>query len=157
NATRQTLESIRAFSSAAECFAHAQALHNIEIIMPRVAQGADGPRPVMPGEPAYAEIGRIDPDGTGTASFELPTGRVVQLSERVRRLTAPNGSVMTGPGTNTYFVGDPGATACAVIDPGPDDAGHVDAILAAAPAPIRWIFVTHTHRDHSPAAAALKT
>ena len=156
NATRKTLESIRAFATARECFEHAQGLREIELIMPRVGYGADGPRPVMPGEAAYAEIGRIDPDGAGTASFELPTGRIVQLSPRVRRLTAPNGSVMTGPGTNTYFVGDPGADECAVIDPGPDDASHVEAILAAAPAPIRCILVTHTHRDHSPAAAALK-
>jgi glyoxylase-like metal-dependent hydrolase (beta-lactamase superfamily II)/8-oxo-dGTP pyrophosphatase MutT (NUDIX family) len=156
NATRQTLESILPFATARECFEHARALRDIERIMPRVGYGANGPRPVMPNEPAYAEIGRIDPDGTGNASFEIPSGRVVQLSPRVRRLTAPNGSVMTGPGTNTYFIGDPGADAWAVIDPGPADASHVDAILAAAPGPIRWILVTHTHRDHSPAAAALK-
>jgi len=156
NATRQTLESIALFATAHACFEHAQGLRSIERIMPRIGHGAQGPRPVMPGEPAYAEIGRIDPEGTGTASYDLPTGRVVQLSERVRRLTAPNGSVMTGPGTNTYFVGDPHGAACAVIDPGPDDASHVEAIMAAAPAPIRWIIVTHTHRDHSPAAAALK-
>jgi glyoxylase-like metal-dependent hydrolase (beta-lactamase superfamily II) len=43
-----------------------------------------------------------------------------------------------------------------VLDPGPDDDAHVQAILAAAPGPIRWIFVTHTHKDHSPAAQALK-
>jgi len=43
-----------------------------------------------------------------------------------------------------------------VLDPGPDDDAHVQAILAAAPGPIRWIFVTHTHADHSPAARALK-
>ena len=156
NATRQTLESIAPFATARACFDHAQGQRAIERIMPRIGHGAQGARPVMPTEPAYAELGRIDPDGAGTASYELPTGRVVQLSERVRRLTAPNGSVMTGPGTNTYFVGDPHGDACAVIDPGPDDAGHVAAILAAAPARIRWIFVTHTHRDHSPAAAALK-
>jgi glyoxylase-like metal-dependent hydrolase (beta-lactamase superfamily II)/8-oxo-dGTP pyrophosphatase MutT (NUDIX family) len=156
NATRQTLESITSFASARACFEHAQGLRNIERIMPRIGFGAQGPRPVMPNEAAYAEIGRIDPDGAGTASFELPSGRVVQLSLRVRRLTAPNGSVMTGPGTNTYFICDPGSDACVVIDPGPDDATHVDAILAAAPRPIRSILVTHTHRDHSPAATALK-
>ena len=156
NATRQTLESIVPFATARACFEHAQALGNIERIMPRVGHGTQGPRPVMPNEAAYAEIGRIDPEGTGSASFELPPGRLVRLSERVRRLTAPNGSVMTGPGTNTYFVGDPDGEPWAVIDPGPDDAGHVDAIVAAAPGPIRWILVTHTHRDHSPAAAALK-
>ena len=156
NATRQTLESIVHFATARDCFEHAQGLREIVRIMPRVGVGREGPRPVMPGEPAYAEIGRVDPEGSGSASCELAPGRAVQLSERVRRVTAPNGSMMTGPGTNTYFVGDPQAEAWAVIDPGPDDASHVDVILAAAPGPIRWIFVTHTHRDHSPAAAALK-
>jgi glyoxylase-like metal-dependent hydrolase (beta-lactamase superfamily II) len=43
-----------------------------------------------------------------------------------------------------------------VIDPGPRDDAHVEAIITAAPGPIRWIFATHTHNDHSPAAAALK-
>jgi glyoxylase-like metal-dependent hydrolase (beta-lactamase superfamily II) len=124
--------------------------------MPRIGRERHGPRPVMPDEPAYAEIGRIDPEGAGHASVELSPGRAVRLSERVVRVTAPNGSVMTGPGTNTYFVGDAQAGAWAVIDPGPDEANHVDAIVATAPGPIRWIFVTHTHRDHSPAAAALK-
>ena len=156
NPTRRTLESIERFSSAVECFERALALREIELLMPRVANGAQGPQPLMPTHAAYAEVGRIDPDGTGSASYELPTGRVVQLSDRVRRVTAPNGSVMTGPGTNTYFVGDAVGAACAVIDPGPDDASHVEAIIAAAPGPIRWILVTHTHRDHSPAAAALK-
>jgi glyoxylase-like metal-dependent hydrolase (beta-lactamase superfamily II)/8-oxo-dGTP pyrophosphatase MutT (NUDIX family) len=156
NATRQTLLSIAAFASAQACFEHARGLRNIERILPRVGTGSKGPRPVMPGEAAYAEIGRIDPEGAGTASYELPPGKVVQLSARVWRVTAPNGSVMTGPGTNTYFVGDGQENGWAVIDPGPDDAAHVDAILAAAPGPIHSIFVTHTHRDHSPAAAALK-
>jgi glyoxylase-like metal-dependent hydrolase (beta-lactamase superfamily II)/8-oxo-dGTP pyrophosphatase MutT (NUDIX family) len=156
NATRQTLASIARFDSAEACFDHAVNLRDIPRIMPRVATGADGPRPVMPDEASYAEIGRLDPEGAGNTSCELVPGRPVQLSERVRRVTAPNGSVMTGPGTNTYFVGDPQGEAWAVIDPGPDDVNHVDAILAAAPGPIRWIFVTHTHRDHSPAAAALK-
>jgi glyoxylase-like metal-dependent hydrolase (beta-lactamase superfamily II)/8-oxo-dGTP pyrophosphatase MutT (NUDIX family) len=156
NATRHTLASIGRSGNARECVEHARSQPRIERIMPRVATGSKGPRPVMPGEPAYAEIGRLDPDGTGDASYELAPARAVRLSERVWRVTAPNGSVMTGPGTNTYFVGAPGGHAWAVIDPGPDDAAHVAAILGAAPGPIRWIFVTHTHKDHSPAAAALK-
>ncbi|MBL8303746.1 MAG: MBL fold metallo-hydrolase, partial [Ideonella sp.] len=69
------------------------------------------------------------------------------------------GSLMTGPGTNTYLVAAPGAGAdggWAVIDPGPADPAHVEAVLAAAPGPIRWILATHTHTDHSPAAVMLK-
>jgi glyoxylase-like metal-dependent hydrolase (beta-lactamase superfamily II)/8-oxo-dGTP pyrophosphatase MutT (NUDIX family) len=154
NPTRHTLRALTPFASARDCFDHAQRLRTIERIMPRMGMGAQGPRPVMPDEPAYAELGRIDPDGTRGASCELVPGRVVRLSQRVWRVTANNGGLMTGPGTNTYFVG--AADGCAVIDPGPDDDRHIDAIVAGAPAPIRWIFATHTHKDHSPAALKLK-
>jgi len=69
-----------------------------------------------------------------------------------RRIVAPNAGLMTGPGTNTYLLG---ARETVVLDPGPDDAAHFQAILAASAAPIRWIVVTHTHRDHSPLALRL--
>lgn len=75
------------------------------------------------------------------------------LPANVQRVRANNPGIMTGAGTNTYVVGD---SALAVIDPGPDDPAHIDAILAAAAGrPIRWILVTHTHPDHWPAAPAL--
>ncbi len=82
----------------------------------------------------------------------LEPGRPSALSARVRRIVAPNPSVMTGPGTNTYLVG---TRELAVIDPGPEDSSHIDAILAAGAGRIRWILVTHTHEDHSPAALRL--
>ena len=81
---------------------------------------------------------------------ELP--RFAELAPGVRRLLAPNPSMMTGPGTNSYMFG---IEAIAVIDPGPDIGEHTDRIIAAAGAPIRWVLVTHTHPDHSPAAAPL--
>jgi glyoxylase-like metal-dependent hydrolase (beta-lactamase superfamily II) len=59
---------------------------------------------------------------------------------------------MTGPGTNTYLLGQ---RQVAVVDPGPDLPAHMDVILGAARGPIRWIIVTHTHPDHSPLAARL--
>ena len=74
------------------------------------------------------------------------------IAPGVQRLLAPNASMMTGPGTNTWLLGDP---PVAVLDPGPDIPSHVEAILAAAPR-LETIFVTHTHPDHSPAAATLK-
>jgi glyoxylase-like metal-dependent hydrolase (beta-lactamase superfamily II) len=78
-----------------------------------------------------------------------------QLAPGLVRLTAPNPGLMTGPGTNTYLVG---TSELAVIDPGPDDAIHREAILrvAAEHGTIRHILVTHTHVDHAPGAAALK-
>lgn len=82
----------------------------------------------------------------------FPHEQAVRLSPLVQRVTAPNHGMMTGPGTNTYLVGN---AEVAVIDPGVDKAGHLDAVLAAAPGPVRWILVTHTHPDHSPGAATL--
>jgi len=75
-----------------------------------------------------------------------------ELRPGIRRLVAPNPSVMTGPGTNTYLLG---ASEVAVLDPGPLIDSHIDTIQRVAEAPIRWVLVTHTHPDHSPAAARL--
>jgi glyoxylase-like metal-dependent hydrolase (beta-lactamase superfamily II) len=74
------------------------------------------------------------------------------LAQGVRRIVAGNAGLMTGPGTNTYLLGE---REIAVVDPGPEDARHLESILAAAGAPIRWIVATHTHRDHSPLTAEL--
>ncbi len=82
----------------------------------------------------------------------LEGGQLTELAPGVRRLVAPNPSVMTGPGTNTYLLG---SKEIAVIDPGPALHDHIDAIRQHAGAPIKWILVTHTHPDHSPAAALL--
>lgn len=82
----------------------------------------------------------------------LEPGQTSQLSPLVRRIIAPNPSVMTGPGTNTYLVGN---DEVAVVDPGPDEPSHIEAILREGAGRIRWILVTHTHEDHSPAATPL--
>src|SRR5438270_3271830 len=83
---------------------------------------------------------------------DLTPGVACALSPLVRRVLAPNPGVMTGPGTNTYLVG---VDEIAVIDPGPDDADHLDAIAACGGDRIRWIVVTHHHSDHAPGAAGL--
>jgi len=75
-----------------------------------------------------------------------------ELARGVRRLLAPNSSMMTGPGTNTYLIG---CNEVAVLDPGPVIESHLRKIQEIAGAPIRWVFVTHTHPDHSPGAAEL--
>jgi len=80
-------------------------------------------------------------------------GEVVQLTPRVRRLTAPNPGMMTGPGTNSYIVG---TTELALIDPGPEIESHIAALIEAVGSRLRLILTTHTHLDHSPAARALK-
>lgn len=154
--TQKTLEVISRFADVASVMAWAAAPRTVALTMPRVGTGSEGLRPVLPDEPSWAELGRIDPAGHGHMSYEIVADRVVRLSDRVLRVTAGNGSVMTGPGTNTYLVGGGPANEWAVIDPGPAIDAHVDAIVAAAPGPIRWIFATHTHIDHSPATVELK-
>lgn len=85
---------------------------------------------------------------------EFVVGESWQYSPLVRRILAPNAGIMTAGGTNTWMVGQ---HEIAVIDPGPSDTVHIQAILRAAGAgTIKWIFCTHTHRDHSPGAAKLK-
>ena len=83
----------------------------------------------------------------------IQPGEVVTVSARVRRITAPNPGVMTGPGTNAYILGD---QAIGLIDPGPDIASHIEALRALVGDRLRWILCTHTHQDHSPAAQAVR-
>lgn len=82
---------------------------------------------------------------------DFTPSRPVVIAPGVQRFVAPNASMMTGPGTNGYLLGDP---VVAIVDPGPANASHLDALCNAAPQ-ARWIFVTHTHQDHSPAAMPL--
>jgi glyoxylase-like metal-dependent hydrolase (beta-lactamase superfamily II) len=84
---------------------------------------------------------------------DVVAGELVELRPGVRRLTAPNPGMMTGPGTNCYLVG---TDEVVVVDPGPDDEGHIDALVEAGGGRIRWIALTHTHIDHWPATPALK-
>ena len=88
------------------------------------------------------------------ASTIVP-GEVVQLNPMVRRVTAPNPGMMTGPGTNAYFIGGP-ADDLALVDPGPDIQSHIDLLIATAGKRLKWVLCTHTHRDHSPAANAVR-
>jgi glyoxylase-like metal-dependent hydrolase (beta-lactamase superfamily II) len=81
-------------------------------------------------------------------------GRAERLSPRVRRIVADNASAFTYHGTGTYIVG---SGEVAVIDAGPADPRHIDAILKAVEGEtVTHQLVTHTHMDHSPGAALLK-
>ena len=86
--------------------------------------------------------------------FAFEYGRLEPVTPGVRRIVARNPSPFTYRGTGTYVIG---SGEVAIIDPGPDIAEHVDALLAGlAGERVTHILITHTHRDHSPAAAALK-
>src|SRR5437870_448332 len=87
-------------------------------------------------------------------SFDLPPGRIEEIMPGLRRLLADNPSPFTFKGTVSYIVG---RGRVAIIDPGPDDERHIAALLDAVRGEtVTHIFVTHTHRDHSPAAARIK-
>lgn len=84
---------------------------------------------------------------------DMTPGVPSALSPLVRRIVAPNPGPFTGPGTNTYLVG---IDEVAVIDPGPDDAGHIDAIVGASMRErVRWVVLTHFHPDHIPGTVRL--
>lgn len=153
--TRRTLQDLSRFARAVDAYGEARERRDIALVMPRrVASPRGTLRVVMPDELAYAEVARLDPEGRGDLSADLAPGRPVRLGANIVRVTAPNASVMTGPGTNTYLVGD--GRTWTVIDPGPAMPEHVRALLdAAAPGRVERILVTHTHPDHSPAARQL--
>lgn len=117
------------------------------------ARSCAGGRLVHPGDPTYWEILWLDPQGEGGARAELLAGKAKPLDRFVTRLLAPNPGPLTGPGTNTYLVG---RQEIAVIDPGPADQAHLQAILESGAGRIRLILCTHTHADHASAAAELK-
>jgi glyoxylase-like metal-dependent hydrolase (beta-lactamase superfamily II) len=88
-----------------------------------------------------------------TRDFDAAPGVLERVRPGVRRMLAPNPSPFTFTGTCTYVVGE---GAVAVIDPGPDSAEHVAALVAALRGEtVERIFITHTHRDHSGAVPAL--
>ncbi|WP_395447660.1 MBL fold metallo-hydrolase [Aminobacter sp. UC22_36] len=86
--------------------------------------------------------------------FEPAYGQPVAVADGVVRVTANNPSAFTFRGTNSYLIG---RDTLAVLDPGPNDDAHLEALVRAiAGRPVSHIFVSHTHRDHSPLAARLK-
>ncbi|MBO9514056.1 MAG: NUDIX domain-containing protein [Variovorax sp.] len=133
NVQRRILEQLAGFRSAADCLDHARGLGEVARVMPRIAQGPGGRRPVNPGEPAYEEISLIDPDGQCHGRYELTPGLVMRLSPRVVRVTAPG----AGGLVNSYFIGD-GQGEWALIDACPGDRAHAAVLVASAPGPVRW-------------------
>ncbi|KST57901.1 MBL fold metallo-hydrolase [Methylobacterium sp. GXS13] len=96
-----------------------------------------------------------DEDKSGpTFERSLPVaGRLERVAPLIRRRIAPNGGPFTATGTCSYVIGD---RRVAVIDPGPDEPSHIEALLADLEGEqVEAIVVTHTHRDHSPGARLL--
>jgi glyoxylase-like metal-dependent hydrolase (beta-lactamase superfamily II)/8-oxo-dGTP pyrophosphatase MutT (NUDIX family) len=109
----------------------------------------------MEHELPYGELALVCPDGQIVHQLDWQSEVPVALLKNVLRLTAPNPGAMTGPGTNSYLVGDP-ATGFIAIDPGPADPEHIEKLWRAAAGDIRMIVCTHSHPDHSPGAVPLQ-
>jgi glyoxylase-like metal-dependent hydrolase (beta-lactamase superfamily II) len=87
-------------------------------------------------------------------SFDLPAGQVEEIMPGLRRMLANNPSPFTFKGTVSYIVG---RGRVAILDPGPEDEQHISRLLDAVRGEtVTHVVVTHTHRDHSPAAATIK-
>jgi recombination protein RecT len=109
----------------------------------------------MEHEPPFGELALVCPDGQIAHSLDWQHEQPVRLLKNVQRLTAPNPGFMTGPGTNSYVVGDP-ASGHIVIDPGPDEPAHIERLWRAAGGRIQAIVCTHSHPDHSPGAPRMQ-
>lgn len=105
-------------------------------------------------EPPFGELQMVTPDGQMQHALDWRSDVVVPLRRNVQRLTAPNPGMMTGPGTNTYIVGEAGAYV--VIDPGPDLPEHIARLAQAVGTGLKAIVCTHSHPDHSPGAPLLR-
>jgi glyoxylase-like metal-dependent hydrolase (beta-lactamase superfamily II)/8-oxo-dGTP pyrophosphatase MutT (NUDIX family) len=109
----------------------------------------------MEHEHPYGELALVCPDGQIVHPLDWQSERPVSLLKNLQRLTAPNPGAMTGPGTNSYLVGD-ASTGFIVIDPGPADPEHLEKLWRASGGDIRLIICTHSHPDHSPGARPLQ-
>ena len=153
--TIRTLQRLAAFATTQAVFDALADEQPLWTSCPRAGTLAGKEARYMEGDLPYGELALVCPDGQIAHPLDWQTERPVPLLRNVQRLTAPNPGVMTGPGTNSYLVGDP-ATGYIAIDPGPADADHLDKLWRAAGGDIRMIVCTHSHPDHAPGAAPLQ-
>jgi glyoxylase-like metal-dependent hydrolase (beta-lactamase superfamily II)/8-oxo-dGTP pyrophosphatase MutT (NUDIX family) len=106
-------------------------------------------------EMQFGELELVAPDGRIVHALDWQHQHAVPLRRNLMRLTAPNPGMMTGPGTNTYLIGEAGGWI--VVDPGPALPDHVARLAATVGDGLRAIVCTHSHADHSPAAPMLRS
>ena len=154
--TIRTLERLKAFANV-DAVLQACAVNDEPLwtSCPRAGWLAGNEARYMEHEAPFGELALVTPDGQIHHHLDWRTDQAVPLLQNVQRLTAPNPGVMTGPGTNSYLVGDPN-TGYIAIDPGPADHEHLQRIWRAAGGQIKAIVCTHSHPDHSPGAAPLQ-
>ena len=153
--TIRTLQRLAKFDDAGAVLAACASGQPLWTSCPRAGWLAGKEARYMEDESPYGELALVSPDGQIVHALDWQSERPVQLRKNLQRLTAPNPGVMTGPGTNSYLVGDP-TTGYIAIDPGPEDPAHLQHLWRAAGGDIRMIVCTHSHPDHSPGAAPLQ-
>ena len=153
--TIRTLERLAKFADVDAVLAACASEQPLWTSCPRAGFVGGADTRCMEHDMAYGELALVSPDGQLVHHLDWVSDQPVPLLKNVTRVTAPNPGVMTGPGTNSYLVGDPQAGYIA-IDPGPNDAGHIDRLWRTAGGDIRFILCTHSHPDHSPGARPLQ-
>ncbi|MCZ2405363.1 MAG: MBL fold metallo-hydrolase [Burkholderiales bacterium] len=153
--TIRTLQRLAPFARVDDVLAACASEAPLWTSCPRAGLLAGKEARYMEDEMPFGELALVCPDGQIAHPLDWQSERAVPLLKNVQRLTAPNPGVMTGPGTNSYLVGDP-ATGYIAIDPGPADTEHLERLWRAAGGDIRMIVCTHSHPDHSPGAAPLQ-
>jgi recombination protein RecT len=154
--TIRTLDRLKAFATV-DAVLQACAVNDEPLwtSCPRAGWLAGNEARYMEHEAPFGELALVTPDGQIHHHLDWQTDQPVPLLKNVQRLTAPNPGMMTGPGTNSYLVGDPN-TGYIAIDPGPADIDHLQRMWRAAGGQIKAIVCTHSHPDHSPGAAPLQ-
>ena len=152
--TLRTLRQLARFASTAEVLAFCRAQSSVYTSCPRGGFLAGREVRYTEDEAPFGELEFVAPDGQVVHALDWQSDRIVSLRHNIRRLTAPNPGRMTGPGTNTYLVGN--ALHCVVIDPGPAIDAHIDRLAEAVHESLSAIICTHSHADHSPGAALLQ-
>ena len=153
--TIRTLERLQAFATVQALLDACASERPLWTSCPRAGQLAGKEARYMEHDLPFGELELVSPDGQIVHALDWQNERPVPLLKNVMRLTAANPGVMTGPGTNSYIVGDP-ATGYLVIDPGPNNEQHIRRIFEATGGDIRTIVCTHSHSDHSPGARPLQ-
>ena len=153
--TIRTLERLAKFDSADAVLRACAGEQPLWTSCPRAGLVNGAEARYMEHEMPYGELALVSPDGQIVHHLDWRTDEAVPLLKNVTRITAPNPGAMTGPGTNSYLVGDP-ATGYIAIDPGPNEPDHLGHIWRAAGGDVRMIVCTHSHPDHSPGALPLQ-
>jgi len=153
--TLRTLERLAAYPTVDAVLADCGTEQPLFTSCPRAGLLGGREARYMEHEPPYGELALVCPDGQIVHALDWQHETPVRLLQGLWRLTASNPSAMTGPGTNSYLVGD-ATTGFIAIDPGPADAAHVERLHRAAGGDVRAIVCTHSHPDHSPGAPLLQ-